>query len=393
MNPGFTGFIKMIYALGFFLSVLPSYLIRFKLSGLPLTLLEVLLLILLVVWFAKGPSLRLSPAWIWPLSLFLISALGAAVYSPQPLAALGRLKTYFFEPVLFFLLFIDQVKTRRDLEIVLRFLAVGLGAVSLFAIIQRLTGFWIPEPWQALSDRRVTSVFPYPNALALFLGPLLVLFTVRSFEKPRFLLNLVLILAFFTLLFSGSLGGLVAVVLGIGFLIFFHPSGHKWLPWFLAAVFISVSLFFSQEQAHKKFIKIVTLKENSSQVRLALWQGTFNLLTNRPFLGSGLAGFPDYYDQYRLPRHTELLLYPHNLFLNFWTELGLLGLVAFCWLLIKIWQLKIPAYHFAAFFTLLMHGMVDVPYFKNDLALVFWLVVGVLYLEARFIQAPDKAKV
>ncbi|MCH8049550.1 hypothetical protein IH979_02465, partial [Patescibacteria group bacterium] len=75
----------------------------------------------------------------------------------------------------------------------------------------------------------------------------------------------------------------------------------------------------------------------------------------------------------------------HNIFLNIWSELGILGLLAFFWLAfytirtIQIHRddaLKLAA--FAALATMVIHGLVDVPYFKNDLAVMTWLLLAII---------------
>ena len=79
----------------------------------------------------------------------------------------------------------------------------------------------------------------------------------------------------------------------------------------------------------------------------------------------------------------------------FWLNLGLLGLVAFFWLVgeavRRVWHelkkfahakvcsvgwLKVTA--FLMLLIILVHGLFDTPYFKNDLALLFWLILGVM---------------
>src|SRR5690606_28340003 len=96
------------------------------------------------------------------------------------------------------------------------------------------------------------------------------------------------------------------------------------------------------------------------------------------------------YDQYRLIKHVELLQYPHNIILNFWVELGLLGLIAMLYLLIAVfrksavaWASAQPGFTKTALLgvmitlvIMVVHGIVDVPYFKNDLAVQFWVVVA-----------------
>ncbi|MCA9389730.1 MAG: hypothetical protein KC585_03955, partial [Candidatus Magasanikbacteria bacterium] len=66
--------------------------------------------------------------------------------------------------------------------------------------------------------------------------------------------------------------------------------------------------------------------------------------------------------------------YPHNIILNFWVETGLAGLLAFFWIVFA-WLKKKEAM-LLPLVALLIHGLVDVPYFKNDLAIVFFLVLA-----------------
>jgi O-antigen ligase len=83
------------------------------------------------------------------------------------------------------------------------------------------------------------------------------------------------------------------------------------------------------------------------------------------------------------------LIYPHNILLNFWTETGLLGLGALVWLAIE-WMRRTAAslslrgrrrvYYLglaAASVTILVHGLIDVPFFKNDLAILTLALLGI----------------
>jgi putative inorganic carbon (HCO3(-)) transporter len=76
-------------------------------------------------------------------------------------------------------------------------------------------------------------------------------------------------------------------------------------------------------------------------------------------------------------------LHPHNVFLNFYLSAGLLGLIGFVWLLISVGlntfrnTLRSPLVlaASAALVAILVHGMFDSTYFKNDLAIIFWVLV------------------
>ena len=58
------------------------------------------------------------------------------------------------------------------------------------------------------------------------------------------------------------------------------------------------------------------------------------MLAHHPIFGSGLSGFASAINPYR-NGYAELQIYPHNILLNFWAETGILGLVAFGWLMVK----------------------------------------------------------
>ena len=107
-------------------------------------------------------------------------------------------------------------------------------------------------------------------------------------------------------------------------------------------------------------------------------------------LGAGLNAYQSTMAPYRLAdRNLRPEPYPHNIFLTTWTELGLLGLVAFTWLfamlLIAPWRaLSRSSLIYkpilwgtgTAFAMLLVHGLVDSPYWKNDLSVEFWILAA-----------------
>ena len=78
------------------------------------------------------------------------------------------------------------------------------------------------------------------------------------------------------------------------------------------------------------------------------------------------------------------MLHPHNIFLAFWLNMGLAGLIAFVWLCGKalLWLTEEDTKErpLAALMVvvILVHGLFDTPYFKNDLAFQFWLLMAIL---------------
>jgi O-antigen ligase len=99
--------------------------------------------------------------------------------------------------------------------------------------------------------------------------------------------------------------------------------------------------------------------------------------------------------------HTEAnFIDPHNIVLNFWVEVGLLGLIAFAWIMFVGFRVSWHGwrsasagwrpYHLGVLLALvavLVHGQVDVPYFKNDLSLQFWTLIGLTAAGLRWATA------
>jgi O-antigen ligase len=101
------------------------------------------------------------------------------------------------------------------------------------------------------------------------------------------------------------------------------------------------------------------------------------MLKEHMFFGAGLGAYPEIFRPYHLATSIEIFQYPHNIFLNFWSETGLLGVGAFIWICITwirlAWKNPYHRLYLLPLCAILIHGLVDVPYFKNDLAFLFWI--------------------
>jgi len=144
-----------------------------------------------------------------------------------------------------------------------------------------------------------------------------------------------------------------------------------------------------------KFKQMFNLKgQSSSSVRLEVWTVAEKLIEEHPFLGVGPGRFEDEY----ATRATKILghapyekdmLHPHNIFLMFWLSSGIIGLMAFLWLIFMLFQIifsidehdarkRIAVICATMLFAILVHGLVDTPIWKNDLALQFWMLAGII---------------
>jgi O-antigen ligase len=115
-------------------------------------------------------------------------------------------------------------------------------------------------------------------------------------------------------------------------------------------------------------------------------------VSQHPIFGVGLGGY-HYLFHGRYPE-----IYPHDLWLTFWVEIGLLGVIAFAIIFIGLAYRGWMAYRVARGFaqpllwgvlgTLVLwgvHGLVDSPYWKNDMSIEFWIVAALELAAIRWI--------
>ncbi len=102
------------------------------------------------------------------------------------------------------------------------------------------------------------------------------------------------------------------------------------------------------------------------------------------------------------------LSHPHNIILNFWLQIGVLGLAAIVWLVAKLvrcwlelwraspqpWERAVLAGLAGAAIDMVAHGAVDNSYFLVDMAFFFWLSAGMMAAmhasAGAALHAPDR---
>ena len=392
---------RPLFAAYIVIAALPAYLITFRIGPLPSTFLELMILILSFVLLIRGKiewkKIYRQP-FFWPLLAILFASLFSALMSPNWWGGLGLWRAYFLESLMFIGCLVSLVKTRKDFYGV--FVSLGISALylSLFSFWQKFSAWGVPSIFLKPdgSVDRVTGVFGYPNALGLYLGPIIILFSGwlaiarQHLETRRRLVSTesifkiaVIICSFITIVLAQSEAAVLAV-LAVWFLLLLYFKKTRILA--LILLVIGVIMLFALSPFREFVLEKVFLRDWSGIVRRQIWVETIAMLKDHWFLGGGFAG----YTRSIVPYHTsvdwmEIYLYPHNIILNFWSEFGLLGLLAFIWLGIKyfwvsikdIWrsvskESKIISVTLTAvMLEIIIHGLVDVPFFKNDLSIIF----------------------
>lgn len=381
------------WALYLLVVLLPSFQIRFQLLGLPMTLLESMILILfLVEGFYLWREKKLGQFWqkqIWEqkfrtilILIFLLSSSTAVLVSPVLFKAAGVYKAFFIEAVFFYCLLLSIVNSKKRFDGLINALSILVLLVSVFGLYQFLTLEGLNFTWWAaeIASRRIVSFLVYPNALGLLLGPLLALLIFLPKNKLRIYALCFGLPALYLSFSRGAWLALFVTVLGVGLL---TPHWKK----LLLAGFVAGLLILMIPYSRNKLVELALLSDPSQTSRFILWESAIDLIKKNPINGVGLMGFHEAYKKYPLGPDGVVHNYPHNIILNFWLEIGLSGLIAFLGIVIYfykiVWRLlktnvrTIALAGGASMAVILLHGLVDAPYFKNDLAVIFWLVFAI----------------
>ncbi|MFA6908861.1 MAG: O-antigen ligase family protein [Patescibacteria group bacterium] len=405
---------RLDIAIALLLFLLPAYQFRFTLF-IPSTYLEVMIVICLAVWAVqitvRHQWRETRWPWRWLICAFAVAGAVAVAVSPNIRNALGLYKAYVIEPVLFFIVVVNVMKTPAHWKKIFFALGSSVVIIGLAALFQQAD--ILPGAGSYLLEHppRSTSLFEFPTAVGKYVAPILAVFLSLLLVKTKSVgrgmwhsgnVMYIGVIGFgiMALMLSVSRGALIGVGAALVFVSFFS----RWRKWLLIGIASIAVLCLVIPVTRHELVSIVNIQDTSADVHVVMWKGTLRMIADRPIFGAGLAGFPELYEQYKEASHVEFFPNPDHLFLTLWVEMGLLGLAVFLWIIVKwlrtgVFVVKSQYAEYrpyavgvmAALVAVITHGFFDTPYFKNDLAVMFWALAAVL-VAMRFSVEPPRSK-
>ncbi len=399
-------------------------------AGIPTTLLEAAVWAVALSGFFQA---KIRRSWIntakaipkpilFLVGLFFLSAVISTVISPHLETSLGILKGWIVTPLVYAFLVYAALTTssaspRVGFSFSRRSTSPYEGEVSAHTegevlkhwIITALVLSGLVVALLGLSQLgqldRVQGPYDVPNSLALYLAPIIVL----AWRAYSIFGRLAAAVMFLALLFTESLAGVVSVLIAVGaglFILQRNPlsppyQGEKQTSSLDKGRMGGVLILVGVVATFLLVPKIHYLQQpgSSAQVRLQLWSISWDLIRERPLLGVGLGTFEPAYQAKLHERFTEyesaplpefVFRDPHNWLLSFWLNTGLLGLASFvtihAYIFFKTflpltkgeWLPAAAVGVSTALLALLLLGLADTIYWKNDLATLHWLFIALL---------------
>lgn len=393
-------YVRLDIALAFVLLVTPFYLVNHSFGTLAFSPLEVLIVASGAAWIARRGfrrdfRLERTPFDI-PLVLLMLAAFSSLLVSEHLRESMRVLRIVIIEPALFYVLLTDTIRKRSEVLFLVGALVTGGVIIALVCAYQY---FFSGDTITAEGVTRVKAFYGSPNNVGLLLGRLLPLAAcLAAFGQHRrwawgvasLLMGLAVVLTYSW----GAWLGLAAAALFVG-----AAGGWRRLVR-MAGLVAPAGLGLLILAGEERLRSHVMLDEGTTFLRLRLWESALNMLRDHPVFGVGLDNFLYLYRDIYVADEAIIdldLSHPHNIVLDFWLSLGVVGLVVIGWLLwrffTKGWgiyrgardatQKALALGALASMVDFVAHGLVDNSYFLVDLAVIFWFSCGLVVILGR----------
>lgn len=205
--------------------------------------------------------------------------------------------------------------------------AIITGFCTLYQIYQVTSlGYSIDSTVRMTSFLENSNNLGVYSILAFFLSLMLCINTKEKWKKGLYGVTTILLIV--NIIFSQSRNALLGLILGVFILAILYDKRIL-----LASIILPVVLLIIPE-SRMRIIQIFDMNQNSS--RLNIWSIAGKIIKENPVVGIGYENFQYAYPQYieRYPQFKieegYVALHPHNIFLKFQSELGIIGLAVFC---------------------------------------------------------------
>jgi putative inorganic carbon (HCO3(-)) transporter len=374
-----------------------------------------------------------------PVGIFLLCNLISILISRYPgLSVKGFVCSVFQEAILFFALG-ECLRNKKRIQIFTFSFMLSIALVTINGLIQFFLGTDFIYG-HSLGQGRVMSSFKHPNDLGAYLviSALFVFgFVLKWLAKPGvrerlsqteqlnmdcfsplmkwgYLLLFLLAVVCLGLTFSrGAWGGFALAMIFMGIL---HKRG-VWIVLLIVPLFFFLFLpglaitrnvtFSTDNVAQREQKEMMEAFASSSSIestsweniwrkiqdftamgRKQWWENTFAMIRQSPFFGAGVNTFSE------VAPHYEMHSYAHNCYLQMAAEIGVLGLLSFFWIILRIFYLSFLALpqvddrfleailggSLAGLFGFLAHSFVDTNFYSVQLGSFLWGSMGFIVM-------------
>lgn len=355
---------------------------------------------LFLVWLIKiiqKKSEDFSSPVTYSILLFFSITIISAVFGINFFRSIKGLNSE-MEFFLFFLI-LSNVKDFAHAKKIILVFVISSAIMGFLGLLQYLTDKNLPtrEIFSMMDGRaHGTRSWPQTYAEGLLMALPVSIYAILYYRKKIFYLITVLI--FLGIVFSYVRMVWIATVF-IGCIIFFVEFGHlkRVIYILVAALYIAlISGFFIS--GRRNIIKRAT--NFNEPVRINMWKVGIKIFKDYPVLGVGLKNtrkiYPEYYEKLKLPKEFYMLSHLHSNFIHLLAERGVLGLIAFLWLVAVFFYYSIKKARNVSndekFFILgcifgifgfFLSGLSEYSYGDSEVQMTMWFLMALTFYRSR----------
>jgi putative inorganic carbon (HCO3(-)) transporter len=381
------------------------------------TLIGVLLLAIAAFWvlltLTDEAGVGMTPVHVTVAFFWGVMALATA-FSPVRGAAVSGLIKLTLNILLFLLIARVSRQPKARTLLISAYLFTTL-PVAIYGLRQYFFGAtalatWVDATSELANTTRVYSFLGNPNLLAGYLIPAVMFSVMAVLAWPRWvpkgLAALTAVINILCLVLTLSRGGWIGFLLG-GFVLltltvqywslWFTPFWRRWaMPLLLggSAAFVVLAVISVDALRVRVLSMFVGRADSSNNFRINVWAAVLEMIRDRPILGIGPGNdaFNAVYPIYQRPRYTALSAY--SVFLEVLVEAGIVGLAAFLWMLMMVFQQgwvqlqklreiqSIQGYWLmgamASIVGILGQGIADTVMYRPQISTLWWMAIAIV---------------
>lgn len=338
----------------------------------------------------------------YPVLALALAAVLSLFFTQRLDTATNELRVVVIEPALFYLaLRVARLDRRGVWRVVDGFVLGGL-VVAILGLVWYAAGSHVITAEGGLP--RLRSIYGSPNNVGLYLGrviPILLAVGLAGKGRRRWLYAAALLPGLAAVGLSFSKGALLlGLPVGMGIVLAWFSTkkwGGRTTALLLAGLVVLALCGLLIGSKIPALAGRFSLDGATTDFRVSLWKASWEMVKDHPITGIGLDNFLyQYRGRYIRPEAWQEpdLSHPHNIVLDFWTRLGLPGLLVMVWLQIVFWRRIMPMVKRDCSDSILLaplaaglmglmgaslaHGLVDQSFFLVDLAYAFMMAAALV---------------
>lgn len=293
--------------------------------------------LVLLTWIIKSifiekPDLR----GIRDLGVFLVLYFIAAIISTFLGADMKTSLHTFHSHLRFLLIFplMSEIKNKKNLHYYLILIIVSLTGNSIYAIWQHFHGV-----------QRVGGTYHFYMTYAgmAMLLSFLALYFIFYFKNLflRLVFAAAYLAVFFSIVFTETRNAWLGIIVGLT--LFFAVKLKKYA--LIPIGLIVVVYFFLPAPVHKRFESIYKYKtDGSAEVRIKMWKTAPSIWKDYWYRGIWINNLSEVFPKYNKYKYINTFNHLHNNYFQVLTEFGIIGFIAFLFLLIKSFAVALKMY-------------------------------------------------